>query len=31
MILDQLAMVETAMSPRFAGSGVVKGTDQSTL
>jgi hypothetical protein len=31
MILDQLAMIETAMSPRAAGSGVAKGTDQSTL
>ena len=25
MILDQLAMIETAMSPRSAGSGVAKG------
>ena len=31
MILDQLAMIETAMSPRSAGSGVAKGGDRSTL
>ena len=31
MILDQLAMVETARSPRVAGSGVAKGADRSTL
>jgi hemerythrin-like domain-containing protein len=31
MILDQLAMIETAMSPRSGGSGVAKGTDRGTL
>ena len=31
MILDQLAMIETTRSPRFAGSGVAKGADRSTL
>jgi len=31
MILDQLAMIETAMSPRSVGSGVAKGTDRGTL
>lgn len=31
MILDQLAMIETAMSPGFVGSGVAKGTDRGTL
>jgi len=31
MILDQLAMIETAMSPRSAGSGVPNGTDRGTL
>jgi hypothetical protein len=31
MILDQLAVTETAMSPRAAGSGVAKGADRSTL
>ncbi len=31
MILDRLAMVETAMSPRSSGSGTVKGTNRDTL
>jgi hypothetical protein len=31
MILDRLAMVETAMSPRSSGSGAVKGTNRETL
>ena len=31
MILDRLAMVETAMSPRSSGSGTVKGTNRETL
>lgn len=31
MILDQLAMIETAMSPRSVGSGEAKGTDRGTL
>ncbi|CBK43601.1 protein of unknown function [Nitrospira defluvii] len=31
MILDRLAMVETAMSPRSSGSGAVKGTNRDTL
>lgn len=31
MILDQLAMIETAMSPRSGGNGVAKGTDRGTL
>ena len=31
MILDQLAMIETAMTPRSVGSGVTKGTDRGTL
>ena len=31
MILDQLAMIETAMSLRSVGSGVAKGPDRSTL
>ncbi len=31
MILDQLAMIETAMSPCSAGNGVAKGTDRSTV
>lgn len=31
MILDQLAMIETAISPRSVGSGVAKGTDRDTL
>jgi hemerythrin-like domain-containing protein len=31
MILEQLAMIETAMSPRSVGSGVAKGTDRGTL
>ena len=31
MILDRLAMVETAMSPRSSGSGAVKGTNRATL
>lgn len=30
MILDQLAIIETAMSSRAAGNGVVKGADRST-
>ena len=30
MILDRLAMVETAMSPRSSGSGTVKGTTRET-
>jgi Hemerythrin HHE cation binding domain len=31
MILNQLAMIETAMSPRSVGIGVAKGTDRGTL
>ena len=31
MILDRLAMVETAMSPRSSGSGAVRGTNRETL
>jgi hemerythrin-like domain-containing protein len=31
MILDQLAMIETAMSPCSAGNGVAKGADRSTV
>ncbi|NOS79507.1 MAG: hemerythrin domain-containing protein [Nitrospira sp.] len=31
MILDQLTMIETAMSPRSGGSGVATGTDRVTL
>ena len=31
MILDQLAMIETAMSPRSAGRGAAKRTDRGTL
>lgn len=31
MILDQLAMIETAMSLRSGGSGAAKGTDRGTL
>ena len=31
MILDRLAMVETAMSPRSSGSGAVRGTNRDTL
>lgn len=31
MILDRLAMIETAMSPRSVGSGEAKGTDRGTL
>jgi len=31
MILEQLAMIETAMSPRSVGSGVAKATDRGTL
>jgi hypothetical protein len=31
MMLDQLAMIEAAMSPRSVGSGVAKGTDRGTL
>jgi Hemerythrin HHE cation binding domain len=31
MILDHLAMIETAMSPRSVGSGEAKGTDRGTL
>ena len=31
MILEQLAMIETAMSPRSVGSGVATGTDRGTL
>ncbi len=31
MILEQLAMIETAMSPRSAASGEAKGTDRGTL
>lgn len=31
MILDQLAMIETAMNPRSVWSGVAKGTDRGTL
>jgi hypothetical protein len=31
MILDQLAMIETAMSPCSAVSGVAKGADRSTV
>ena len=31
MILERLAMVETAMSPRSSGSGAVRGTNRDTL